>query len=876
MAEQQQSIEEFKSQPRLPKFGAPKGYDVFLKPDLSACKFTGSAAIAVDVISETRFLVLNSAELIIDKDSVVLQSDQEIRPSNIILVEEDEILVLEFDSVLPIGEAVLTIKFTGTLNDQMRGFYRSKCEYKGETQNMAVTQFQSVDARRCFPCWDEPAFKAKFKISMEVPCDLVALSNMPVSEEKVNNEGLKTLRFEESPLMSTYLVAIVVGHLDYIESQTQEGTKVRVYTQVGKSEQGKFALDVAIKCLDFYKDYFGVGYPLPKLDMVGVPDFAMGAMENYGLVTYREVVILYDPLLSSASDKQSVAVTVAHELAHQWFGNLVTMEWWTHLWLNEGFATWVSYLVVDVIFPEWNTWTQFLHETSNGMRLDALSESHPIEVEIKHANEVDSIFDSISYEKGANVIRMLHSFLGPDRFQKALAAYIKKYSYKNAKTEDLWAVLEQETGEPVKDLMSSWTKQQGYPVIFANLKSTELQINQEQFLSDGSPGTGTWIVPVTLTCSSNETKKKFILKSKSDKFDVKDVIENEHNETFWIKLNADQTGFYRVKYDDQLSDGLRYAIKANKLPLTDKFGIINDAFALSMACKESLSSLITLLKAYADESDFTVLSQIINASLSVARVVRDARPELSDNIKLFLTNLLHSPAERLGWDAKEGESHLDTMLRNSLIRALINFGHKATINEGIKRFNIFLNDPNSTVLPPDTREAAYLAVMRTVTASDKSGYESLLKIFRETTESQEKVRVLGILPNCPDKSVVLDSLNFLFTDEVRKQDAVLGLGVSTEGRETAWQWLKDNWEYISKTWGSSSLISGFIHSIISRFNSYEKAEEIEEFFASRTKPTFERALKQSLERVRIGAKWAQSVRNEESLADVVSNLTQNA
>nr|CAB3504785.1 unnamed protein product [Digitaria exilis] len=391
------------------------------------------AAIAVAVSAPTRFLVLNAAELDVDRASILFQARiggptrarGGLVPTDVAQFEEDEILVLGFDRELSVGEGLLTMDFTGTLNDEMRGFYRSKYVYNGESRNMAVTQFEAADARRCFPCWDDPAVKAKFKLTLEVPSDLLALSNMPVVKETVNGP-IKTVYYEESPLMSTYLVAIVVGLFDYIESSTSEGTKVRVYTQVGKTSHGKFALDVAMKSLDLYKEitngnflpsYFATPYPLPKLDMIAIPDFATGAMENYGLVTYRDTALLYDELLSSASSKQQVAITVAHELAHQWFGNLVTMEWWTHLWLNEGFASWVSYLAVDSFFPEWNNWTQFLDEMTSGLKLDALAESHPIEVEVNHASEIDAIFDSISYDKGASVIRMLQSYLGTEPFQ---------------------------------------------------------------------------------------------------------------------------------------------------------------------------------------------------------------------------------------------------------------------------------------------------------------------------------------------------------------------------------------------------------------------------------------------------------------------------
>ncbi|KAM1507527.1 hypothetical protein TB2_016593 [Malus domestica] len=301
----------------------------------------------------------------------------------------------------------------------MQGFHRVMYEHNGEKEYMAATQFQPVDPRRCFPCWDEPAWKATFKIRLDdVPSELIALTNMPIIEEKVDGH-LKTVLYEESPIMSTYLVAIVVGLFDYIEDHTSDGVKVRVYCQVGKANQGAFALNFAVSALEFYRDFFAVPYPLPKLDMVAIPDF-FGAMENYGLV----------------------ATVVAHELAHQWFGNLVMMEWWTDLWLNKAFASWVSYLVIDILFPEWKIWTQFLRiEVSGGLKLDGLEQSHAIEVDINRASELHEIFDAICYDKGTSVVRMLQTYLSAECFPvgllRSLASYIKKYASSNAKTEDL-------------------------------------------------------------------------------------------------------------------------------------------------------------------------------------------------------------------------------------------------------------------------------------------------------------------------------------------------------------------------------------------------------------------------------------------------------
>ncbi|KAI4316496.1 hypothetical protein L6164_024476 [Bauhinia variegata] len=871
-------MDQFKGQPRLPKFAVPKRYDIRLKPDLVHCRFAGSIAIDLDIVAATSFIVLNAAELSVSDGSVSFtnrDSSKVLKPSRVELFQEDEILVLEFTETIPLGLGILFIQFEGTLNDRMKGFYRSTYEHNGEKKNMAVTQFEPADARRCFPCWDEPAFKATYKITLDVPSELIALSNMPIVEEKTDG-NLKIVSFQESPIMSTYLVAVVVGLFDYVEDHTSDGVKVRVYCQVGKANQGKFALHVAARTLELYKDYFACPYPLPKLDMIAIPDFAAGAMENYGLVTYRETALLYDDQHSAAANKQRVATVVAHELAHQWFGNLVTMEWWTHLWLNEGFATWVSYLATDSLFPEWKIWSQFLDESTEGLRLDGLAESHPIEVEINHAAEIDEIFDAISYRKGASVIRMLQSYLGAECFQKSLASYIKKYAWTNAKTEDLWAALEEGSGEPVNKLMNSWTKQKGYPVVSVKVNNQKLEVQQSQFLSSGAHGEGHWIVPITLCSGSYDVHKNFLLQTKTESLDLKELlgsdVAQDRGVNSWIKLNVDQTGFYRVKYDEGLAARLRYAVEKQYLSATDRYGILDDLYALCMARHESLTSLLTLMGAYREELEYTVLSNLITISYKVTRIAADAVPELLDCIKQFFVNLLQYSAERLGWDPKPGESHLDAMLRGEVLTALAKFGHDLTLDEATRRFQAFLENRNTPLLPPDIRKATYVAVMWRAGKSNRLGYESLLKVYRETDLSQEKTRILSSLSSSPDPDLVFEVLNFMLSPEVRSQDAVFGLAVSQEGREIAWTWLKENWEKISKTYGSGFLITRFVSAVVSPFASFEKAKEVEEFFATHSTPAIARTLKQSLERVHINANWVHGVKGEKNLHEATKEL----
>ncbi|CAF2240874.1 unnamed protein product [Brassica napus] len=828
-------MDKFKGQPRLPKFAVPKRYDLRLIPDLIACTFTGTVSIDVDIVADTRFIVLNAADISVNDDSVSftpLTSSKALAAPKVALFEEDEILVLEFAEILPHGVGVLQLGFSGILNDKLKGFYKSTYEHNGEKKNMAVTQFEPADARKCFPCWDEPACKATFKITLEVPTELVALSNMPIVDEKVDG-NVKVVSYQESPIMSTYLVAIVVGLFDYVEDHTSDGIKVRVYCQVGKADQGKFALHVGAKTLDLFKEYFAVPYPLPKMDMIAIPDFAAGAMENYGLVTYRETVLLYDEQHSAASNKQRVAIVVAHELAHQWFGNLVTMEWWTHLWLNEGFATWVSYLAIDSLFPEWKIWTQFLDESTDGLRLDGLEESHPIEVEVNHVAEIDEIFDAISYMKGASVIRMLQSYLGAEVFQDIL-------------------------------------------LVSAKIKDGKLELEQSRFLSSGSPGEGQWIVPVTVCCGSYDMRKNFLLESKSGVYDLKELFGCSIADGAWIKINVDQAGFYRVKYDDTLAAGLRNATENQSLTSIDRYGILDDSFALSMARQQSLASLLTLISAYKKELDYTVLSNLIVISYKVVKISADANLELMSEIKQLFIGVFQFAAGKLSWEPKQGESHLDAMLRGEVLTALAVFGHDETLTEATRRFDAFLADRNTSLLPPDLRRAAYVAVMQRANKSDKSGYESLLRVYRETEMSEEKTRILGSLACCPDPSIVQDVLTFVLSDEVRNQDALYGLyDVSWEGREVAWKWLQEKWEYIEETWGSGFLITRFISALVSPFASFEKAKEVEEFFATRSKPSMARTLKQSIERVHINANWVESIRKEDNLTQLVAHLSSN-
>ncbi|XP_058750253.1 aminopeptidase M1-like [Vicia villosa] len=875
--EKKHNIDEFKGKTRLPNFATPKKYELHLTPDFSTCKFSGIVQINLSINEKTKFLVLNSLELVI-QDTWFTNSYGKYTPCDVVVDDEDDLLVLVFDETICVGEGVLVVEFSGVLNEHLRGFYR--CTYlDGEVKkNMAATQFEAVDARRCFPCYDEPALKATFKVTVTVPSELTALSNMPVENEKLDGE-LKTVYFEESPLMSTYLVAVVVGLFDHIEDTTTTGVVVGVYCPVGKSDQGKLALEIAVKSLEIYTKYFSVPYPLPKLDLVAVPEFSAGAMENYGLIIYRESDLLYHDLHSPPSKKQRITIVAAHEVAHQWFGNLVTMEWWTHLWLNEGFATWISFMVTNILYPEWNIWSQFLFETSNGLQMDALEKSHPIEVEIHHARSVIEIFDAISYEKGSSVIRMLQGYLGDVTFQKSLSTYITRYQAKNARTEDLWNVLSEVSGEPVNLMMNAWTKSTGYPVIRVQLTNNILEFKQSRFLLSGLQVDGQWIVPITLCVGSYERQKKFLLEKSDGRVDISELVQDigdeDSQENLWIKVNVDQSGFYRVNYEDKLAIRLRKALQNNYLLPTDKFGILDDGNALCQACGQSLSSLLMLVDAYRKELDYVIVSRLIEVCYDVLNIAIDAIPDSVNELKQYFINLLIYSAEQLGWDSISGEDHSNSLLRGEVIKALATFDHDKTQQEALRRFQILLNDRNTSLLSANTRKPAYVAVMRSTSDESRTSFESLWSFYQSNDVLQERDDILRCIASSADPNVVLEALNLLLSDEIPDQDIIYVLGgISLEGSGIAVRWLKDNWERILVKYGAGLLLTNFMSQIVPLVNNNEDADDLEAFFGSRVNPSITLNLNLSIEKIRIKARWIESVKQEHSLPDLIKQLSQ--
>nr|XP_018910157.1 PREDICTED: puromycin-sensitive aminopeptidase-like [Bemisia tabaci]XP_018910165.1 PREDICTED: puromycin-sensitive aminopeptidase-like [Bemisia tabaci]XP_018910174.1 PREDICTED: puromycin-sensitive aminopeptidase-like [Bemisia tabaci] len=857
---------------RLPTNVGPIHYELYLKPDLQSLTFSGNETIKIEIKSATNKIVLHAAELDVTNASVTLSSGETVTP-DVSLSPDDELLTLSFIKELPPGQASLTCSFVGELNDKLKGFYRSKCidPVSRKETYAAVTQFCAIDARKCFPCWDEPAVKAQFTVTLCVQDDKVALSNMPVIEESHDGEGNKILKFETTHVMSTYLVAIVVGDFDYVQDKTSNGVLVRVYTPVGRKNQGETALNFASKMLQYYEEYFKISYPLPKLDLIAIADFAYGAMENWGLITFRETRLLVDPANTSSWTRQAVAKCVGHELAHQWFGNLVTMEWWTHLWLNEGYASFTENLSVARLHPEFDIWTQFLHHHHNSaLRLDALNNSHPIEVPIGHPSEIDEIFDRISYSKGASVIRMLHRYIGDDDFRKGMNLYLVRHAYKNASTEDLWAALEESSGKPLKEMMTTWTKQMGFPLLTIESSrqlddSRELVISQAKFGGDGKATecNSLWLVPLSFCKSSSPQEACFatVLKERRATIIVPNVKPDE-----WLKLNCGTYGFYRTQYPGDLLLQFIPDIKRKTLAPLDRTGLLDDLFALVQCGNASTTTLMELMLGMEDEDNYVVWATINYCLSELAIILSDTA--LEEPFHKFGRRLMETIYKKVGWDPQPNESHLKTLLRSMVIDRLGQFGHDGVIAEAKKRFENHICKKEA--LTADLRAAVYKAVLST---NEKDIFETMLQLYKQEDLHEEKQRISNSLGVVKDAQLLMRVLEFAISDDVRAQSAVsmiVSVGLTAQGRELAWNFIKNNWQTFKNMYKDGILLISLVGQSTENFTSEEKAKDVENFFKQNPWPGVERTVRQSIESIRNHAAWLE--RDRDSIKDFLSKI----
>ena len=852
---------------RLPENVRPISYRLSLRPDLGSCTFRGEEHVDIQVMASSDSITLNAAELKFI-DAHLMQGMKAFPAKEIKLDEESETVTLSFDREVPPGPATLVVKFSGVLNDQLRGFYRSQyTDPQGDERFLATTQFEATDARRAFPCWDEPTLKATFQVTLVVPSDLTAISNTQVTDVIDLGDGHKAVKFAETPRMSTYLLAFVVGDLASVEATAPSGTRMRVWATRGNEELGRFALDTSLRLLDYYNDYFGIPYPLEKLDHLAIPDFAAGAMENWGAITYREAALLHDPKGSSAATRQRIVEIIAHEMAHMWFGDLVTMAWWDDLWLNESFASWMGNKATAHLYPEWSMWTQFLsQDTDVGMKMDGLGNSHPIEARVKDPAEIRELFDAISYSKGAAILWMLEQFLGEETFREGLRGYLSEHQYGNARTEDLWRALDKASGRSVTALMDSWVKQTGFPVVRVKTRrqgpEVRLDLSQERFLYDRGKqvdeATTLWKVPIRARGAGGEEVESLLMEGRQASMTLAAGVSSEGGD--WIKVNAGQTGFFRVDYAAGEMARLRSAVASLELPPTDRLGLQSDAFALMRAGFASVTDFLEMAGAYKREVDATVWSDLSANLLELETLLAD-EPFLPQ-LHAYGRELYQEIVQRTGWDPGPDEGHLEALRRGTVLGQMGSYGDKAVLDEARVRFDEYLKDPDR--LRPDLRGLVFGLVGRD---ADRATYDVLWDLENKASLQEEKRRLLAALARPRSKELLEETLERALSSEVRSQDAVLVIvrvAANRHGRDLAWEFIKNHWEELDRRYGKGGFMLMRLVGSTEAFTTPDRADEVEEFFETHPAPSAQRTIQQALEAIRLNAKWLEA--NREGLA----------
>lgn len=824
----------------------PINYKLLFEPDLKKFTFNGQEIITVDCKKPTKKIVINCAEIKLKSTLVTYKG--KIIPSEAKTNEKREELEITLNETIR-GPALITLEFQGILNDRLLGFYRSQYQQGGKTKYLATTQFEAADARRAFPCWDEPKAKATFEISIIADNKFSAISNMPIKSK--TKTGSKTLyKFAKTPIMSTYLIYLGVGEFEYLVGKTGK-TQIRVITTKGNKSKGQFSLDLGKKLLVAYEKYFGIKYPLPKLDLIAVPDFAAGAMENWGAITFRETILLYDPKTSSTRTKQFIAEVISHEIAHMWFGNLVTMEWWNDLWLNESFATYMATKFVDKFYPEWDLWNQFVDDAMNvAMGLDSLKTTHPIDVKVNSPSEVREIFDAISYDKGGCILRMLEDYVGEPNFRKGLMAYLKEFKYKNAKGQDLWNAIGKASKMPVSSMVNSWLKQPGFPLVEIQQDDDELLIKQSRYLlePDKKSSKGQWEIPISIGFQDKTIKKLLTTKS----------MKIKSPKSIGFVVNSGRKGFYRVKYDEGILLDQKMLVDQKNIPPIDRWAIQNDLYSLCISGNEQVRNYLDFSDAYYEEDSY--LASINVAHNLASLYFRSFDEPFSEEIRGYAVNYFRKILFELGWDPKKSDKHTDALLRSFVISTLGKMNDDEVAQEGQIRYNKFLKNPNS--LSPDLIEpVCSIAAWN----GNQQTYNELVKLYKNGKTMEEKLRFLGALCGFRDQKLLKKSLDFSQTSNVRSQNIqlpIMKVAANPYGKKILWPWLKTNWKKINNKVGHGNPLFNRIIASISSVADDSMEREIKLFFKKNPTPGTERTQSQTLERIRINSKLLRRMQKE--------------
>jgi puromycin-sensitive aminopeptidase len=839
---------------RLPLDVKPTCYRADLKVDLDAGRFEGRLAIDLAMAASLGSISLHAVDLEVKQAEI--ETDMGTITATAIRPDADsETLTFDFATLLPAGNATLRFDWTGKFSPGLRGLYRAG--------GLAVTQFEAADARRMFPCFDEPAFKATWQIILDdLAPGLVSISNGGILSDEPDKNGRRRIVFAPTPPLSSYLVALIIGDLVSSDTANARGIPIRTWAVPGKRELSGFAQTAASAVLPLLEDYFGLPYPFGKLDQIGVPNFEAGAMENAGAITFREVALLLDVATAPLAVQKRAAEVITHELAHQWFGNLVTMVWWDDLWLNEAFATWMAYKIVDVWRPEWRIWMDFEMGKGAALVLDALQSAHPIRADVRNAEEAGESFDAITYEKGGAVLRMIEGFLREDRFREGIRLYMRRHREGNATADDLWSALGDSSGQPIVEMANGWIRQMGYPLVAvtgappagakaeAGTKTkTRVTLTQRRFFADPEarePGPPTrWMVPAVLRFrdAAGVKEQSVLLREPSE-----EVVLESKGEIAWCLANAGGRGFYRAAYEAPLLARLVSAI--DELGPEERLGLVSDQWALVRAGQAEVAGFLDLVSGLGGENDHVVLEEILTRlSVIEHRHVTDGdRARLHD----FVAELFAASAARLGWQPAAGASEDDeTRLRRSaLLRARILLARvPGAIAEAQQRFTDHV-EAGSRGLDPNLLDVVVTAAAR---AADEARFERLRRRVQTETDPAAKRRFLHALARVETPALVTRSVELAMAEEVPMQDFTSYLGVllgNRAAREAAWTLIRTRWEAVRAKADSPMLIRRLIEAL-SVLPERRHFEDVEAFLNAHPIEGAKQATAQTLERLRM-------------------------
>jgi len=876
---------------RLPLHLIPEQYTVKLVPFIIPDNFTIKGYVEIDMLCEhnSNNVTLHSADIEIENKTVTLQDQQgnNVKISRWSYDHAREFFILHLSQDLVKGNRYkVKIKFTAFLNDNLKGFYRSVYEDKttGKNEYIAVTQFQPTDARRAFPCFDEPGIKAKFQISLGRRKDMSSISNMPIIEKGVSmpeSEEYVWDIYQNSVKMSTYLVAFVVSKFDYRESdKISDNWYLRIWSRRDATDQTAYARSIGHKMLQFFEDYFQVPFPLPKQDMIAIPDFGAGAMENWGLITYRETALLFKEGVSAASNKQRIAIVVSHELAHQWFGNLVTPQWWDDLWLNEGFASYVEYLGVEAVQPQLKLMEQFIvSDLQDVLQLDALESSHPISNPVKHPDEINENFDRISYGKGASIIRMMDNILTSKSFKKGLTNYLEALKYSAAVQDDLWRHLTEQAHRDgtlrkdltVKAIMDTWTLQTGFPVVTVtrNYDQNTAEIEQSRYLLDKDQESKySWWIPITFTepgpaINFNDTTNDLWLAKDQKSKTLRSMPDKDTPVIF----NVQQTGFYRVNYDKKNWDLIAETLNNDHLSIhvINRAQIMDDALELAKTGRLDYATALSLTGYLSRETEYIPWVSALQGLQHIKDMLK--RTSAYGQFKKYMLKLLEPIYQKLGFQAKPGEEHLDIRLRKKIVNWACSMGHEDCIDKATTSFKnwMFMPNPDAEDKNPIDVNLKTVTYCTAISEGGKEEWDFAWQRYENSNVASEKANILYAL-GCSSEVWLLNRyLNMSVTpgSGVRKQDGakcIASVARNTVGRYLAFNFLREKWTIIKNYFTGFSALKRGIKAIADDFNTEFDIKELKAFQTKHKDElaTSKRAVKQAIEAGEANVDWMES------------------